>query len=79
MGMVTIKYDGPKKPCRYCGSERVRYYIVGNWRRLGCTDCNKWLEEQAEQVEMSVILNKIQEMYVDEEETQRIVISDKNR
>lgn len=38
-------YEGPEKPCKYCGSTNVKYLVRGNGKRLGCFNCDQWLGE----------------------------------
>lgn len=45
--LEKVNYEGELKPCPFCGSENVKYLVVGIHGRLACLDCNKWLEPEA--------------------------------
>lgn len=42
------EYNGKMKPCPFCGSNEVVYFVLGVYGRLGCKTCDRWLRSLSE-------------------------------
>lgn len=42
------EYNGKMKPCPFCGSNEVVYFVLGVYGRLGCKTCDRWLRKLSE-------------------------------